>query len=134
MTKKDQNPPLEKWQQFTGASYKLHNLGRPAVFLLPSKKLRGRVEKELHAFLIKHFEAYTTTLIPSFGFWRDRRKSIIYDECRQYEVSFVGKEKIPLLLKKLAGIAGRINEECIYFKAGQYTCLIAPQTRNRKSK
>lgn len=123
-----------KWIGFEGESYHLENLGRPAIFLLPVKKLRKKlkgvsVELLIHRFLIAKFGSYTSSTIPSFGVWKNAKKAIISDECRQYEVSFVGKERIPILVQKLAEIAGRIGEDCIYFKAGQYSCLVYPAPR-----
>lgn len=123
-----------KWAIFENddSDYKIQDLGRPAVFLLPSHKLRIKisgktVENELNDFLMENFGAFTTTKLPYFGLWRNDDKEVIYDECVQYEVSFAGKEHIPLLLSKLASIAATINEECIYFKAGQYACLVKPK-------
>jgi hypothetical protein len=122
---------LGKWAGFQGKGYAIENLGRPAIFLIPVKKLslrfvRRTVGQEIHRFLIAEFGAYTSTTIPSFGFWRDGGQAVIHDACCQYEVSFVGKERIPLLLAKLARIAEVAGEDCIYFKAGQYTCTVRP--------
>lgn len=122
-----------KWDGCRGSTYEIVDLGRPFVFLLPSHKLRTKrrgvtVEEELHHFLTAHFGAFTTTTVPYFGFWRNRRKQIVYDECRQYEVSFVGKNRISMLLKKLANITHVINEDCIYIKAGQYAALLSPKS------
>jgi len=124
-----------KWKSLTGKDYTLEDLGRPAIFLLPIRKLKQKVgnitvEEDLHRFLIEHFGAYTSSTIPSFGFWKSIREATISDECREYEVSFVGKERIPTLLKKLAEIAKIIEEECIYVKAGQYSALIYPSQRS----
>jgi len=121
-----------KWSEFGGKSYRIEDLGRPAIFLLPSRKLRTKmgsktVEEKFHEFLAETFGAFTTTAVPYFGFWRNTGAQLIYDECRLYEVSFAGKEKIPLLLEKLAEVARAIGEECIYFKAGQYACLVHPK-------
>ena len=126
-----------KWAEFQGdeRDYEIENLGRPKVFLLPSHKLRTRlpdgstVEESLRCFLIENFGAFTTTTVPYFGFWRDDGAQIVYDECRLYEVSFVGKERIPLMLSKLAAVAEAIGEDCIYCKAGQYACLVRPKQR-----
>lgn len=120
-----------KWSGLEDESYHLENLGRPAIFLLPVRKLQKElggvsVEQLLHQFLIAEFESYTSSTIPSFGVWKDAQKTIISDECRQYEVSFAGKERIPVLAKKLAEIAKWVEEECIYLKAGQYSCLVYP--------
>lgn len=123
--------PLGKWKRFAKKDYRLVDLGRPAIFLLPARKLQKKlgkstVEKHLRHFLMKNFSAFTTSLIPAAGFWKADGSRIFYDKCQQYEVSFVGKERIPKLLKELARIAAVIDEECIYFKAGQYSCLVYP--------
>ncbi|MDA2922393.1 hypothetical protein MYX07_03965 [Patescibacteria group bacterium AH-259-L07] len=123
-----------KWKPFEGQEYVIEDLGRPAIFLLPIRKLKILIEgttvkEHLHRFLIKNFGAYTTSTIPGFGFWKDVQKATISDECREYEVSFLGKERIPTLLKKLAEIACTIREECVYVKAGQYSCLVYPRRK-----
>lgn len=122
-----------KWAEFASSpSYRLVDLGRPAVFLIPVRKLKmdalpqpDTVEEELRKFLLANFGAYTVTYVPSFGCWRDGER-IIYDECVQYEVSFAGKEHIPLLLGKLARVALITGEKCIYVKSGQYSALVYP--------
>lgn len=123
---------MNKWQEFLSDDYQLMDLGRPAIFLIPTNKLNLRigdqsVKENLHQFLIHNFGAYTASEIPNFGFWKDIQMATISDQCSGYEVSFVGKDKIPTLLKKLAEIASIIEEECIYFGAGQYRCLIYPR-------
>lgn|GEM_PF-1790288 len=134
--------PEGKWDEFKkGKNYDLIDLGRPAVFFLPAKKLsmkigRLTVEEHLKRFLVCAFGAFTNTRISSFGFWKDQSQKIVYDECCIYEVSFVGKDKIPALLEEIARIAHVIGEECIYFKAGQYSSLIYPRisTADRKGR
>ena len=122
---------MDKWAEFNNGSFKLLNLGRPAVFFVPTKKFKHRkgiqIRQDLHLFLITQFGAYSTSLTPSFGFWRDTSKVMTTDECAVYEVSFAGKEKIPILMRKLAELALRIEEECIYLKTGQYSCLVYPR-------
>lgn len=118
-----------KWHSLGGDGYTIKDLGRPAIFLIPVKKLKLKagdltVEEYLHKFLTENFCAYTC--IPSFGFYKSAEGAIIFDECRQYEVSMLGKERIPILLKKLADVAKIIGEECIYVKAGQYSGLLYP--------
>ncbi|QQS22707.1 PadR family transcriptional regulator [bacterium] len=120
------------WTPFQGEGYQLVDLGRAAQFLLPSHKLQtelgeSTVEKDLERFMFDNFGAFSATTLPTAGFWRNNQQKIVYDECRRYEVSFVGKQKIPVLLKKLADIAKHIKEDCIYFQAGQYNCLIFPK-------
>lgn len=124
--------PSNPWTDFENDAFEIVDLGRPAVFLLPSHKLRQlvgetSVEDGLHRFLSEHFGAFTTTSVPYFGFWKNDGQRLVYDECRMYEVSFAGKDRLPELMRKLADIAALINEDCIYFKAGQYTCLIKPK-------
>ena len=123
---------LGKWESLrNGKLYHIDDLGRPGVFLLPAQKLKMRigdmtVEEDLHEFLVKAFGAYTSSTVPNFGFWKaESEKRVFYDICVEYEVAFAGKEKIPLLLAKLASIAQAIGEECIYVKAGQYACLVS---------
>ena len=121
-----------KWLEFESPSYRLQDLGRPAVFLVPIKKLQLEIrgvtlEERLRRFLTKNFSAYSATSIPSFGVWLDSGREIVFDESRQYKVSFAGKERIRLLLKELRDIAVLAGEECIYFEAGQYACLIWPR-------
>ncbi len=121
-----------KWSSLVSDDYVVEDLGRPAIFLLPVNKLKlstgvMTIEEDLHRFLIENFGAYTTSTIPNFGFWRDAGKAVISDECREYEVSISGRERVPTLLRKLAEIADKIKEECIYVKAGQYAALVYPK-------
>ncbi len=120
-----------KWADFDDPSYTIVDLGRPAVFLVPSHKLRlpmkdQDVETCIRDFLMDKFGAFSTTMVPQFGFWRAEDGRVDYDECRRYEVSFLGKEPIGDLMRLLAEICKVIEEDCIYFKAGQYTYLIYP--------
>jgi len=130
--------PKNKWAGLDqGRCYRIENLGRPAVFYLPARKLDARLPLEissnsdtvaeaLQQFLVSQFGGYNWSIRGQFGVWRDGRELIHYDECAIYEVSFVGKERIPQLATFLAVIAGLIDEKCIYFKAGQYSGLIWP--------
>ncbi|OGZ00399.1 MAG: hypothetical protein A2945_03580 [Candidatus Liptonbacteria bacterium RIFCSPLOWO2_01_FULL_52_25] len=125
-----------KWASFERKEYVIEDLGRPAIFLIPIKKLGitmgdFTVRKNLHEFLVRNFSAYTTSTIPGFGFWRNHQKLVITDQCCEYEVSFRGKNKIPDLLKKLAEIARVTGEACIYVKAGQYSALVYPKKPSR---
>lgn len=122
-----------KWKEFEkSAHYKIVDLGRPAIFKIPTRKLKktqcGETLKEnLQKFLADTFGAYSRSPIPGyFGVWVDGEK-VIYDICTEYEISFLGKEKIPALMEKLASVAKDIGEACIYFKAGQYACLVYPK-------
>ena len=123
------------WLEFEGEGYELENLGRPAVFLIPSHKLRLRIEgitieKHLENFLLKEFGAYTTSMVPSFGLWRDESHEVIGDESRQYEVAFIGRDRLKVLIQELANIARITQEYCFYFKAGEDVCLIRPNPQD----
>ena len=123
---------IDRWAEFQDSAYRTVDLGRPAVFLIPVAKLEMQmpsgqtVEEELRTFIIEKFAAFTPHQIPSFGIWHDAEGIAVSDACIRYEVSFVGKENIRPLLRKLAEVALAINEDCIYFSAGQYTCLLFP--------
>ena len=129
-----------KWDQFRNdKKYKLVDLGRDAVFFIPRHKLRKRfngttIEKKLHASLYE--SGFTSFNYPNtlyLGFWKNAEGKIIKDKCRRYEVAFPGKERIPLLLELLAEFAKNIlRENCIFYKAGQYTCLVYPPSPKRK--
>lgn len=121
-----------KWSGLAGEGCLIRDLGRPAIFLIPSKKLDLQwaggttIRERLHGMLTLYFGAYTTSLIPSFGVYTSDAGTRMLDECVEYEVSFAGKDKIPLLTSELGLIAEAIAEECIYLKAGQYACLVYP--------
>lgn len=123
----------DPWEGLEGPSYRIENLGRPAVFLIPSHKLRtpmasGKTaEEDLHAFLSERFGAFTTNPVSETGFWRNAQQRLVYDECRRYKVSFVGKERIPELFAKLSEICAAIDEDCLYVEAGQYSGLLYPK-------
>ncbi len=112
-------------------------LGRQAIFLLPSVKLRTEwepggktVEQVIAQFLMANFGAYTVTAGSISGEWRDPESGkTYYDEHRQYAVSFVGKERIPDLELFLATIAYVIGEECIHLTTGEDAWLIFPEKK-----
>ncbi|MDO8495333.1 MAG: hypothetical protein Q7S32_02280 [bacterium] len=124
-----------KWIEFANPEkYRLVDLGRPAVFLIPVSKLKqeiGRettIEDHIDQFLLKKFGSFTKISFPSFGVW-SKGEEVINDDCVQWKVSFSDKRKIPLLLAKLAEVAFLIGEECIYVEAGQYAALIYPSKK-----
>jgi hypothetical protein len=123
-----------KWDGLAPQGCQLVDLGRPAVFYIPSYLLRrtfsGRlIEDILSDWLIKRFGAFTATLIPQLEVWVSARQQLRFDECRQYEVAFVGKERISELIAFLVRICQITGEDCFYFKAGQYACLIYPDKK-----
>lgn len=139
-----------KWKGFENpARYHIEDLGRPAIFLIPKKKLDLKVVWPsssvnggsytadcrwfIEKFLAEHFGAFTVTEAPVFGIWNNG-KMTAHDTCAQYEVSFVGKEKVPMIMQMLAFVAKQIGEESIYFKAGQYACLVYPPKRKPRLK
>ena len=79
------------------------NLGTPAVFLLPSLKLREpphsgpSVEASLHAFLMENFGGYTAQAGNIFGYWRDEKGNDSYGEHREFTVALVDDSKMPVL-------------------------------------
>lgn len=129
-----------RWQKFQhGHNYDLVNLGRPARFLVPCGKLAfpyesTTVEKHLKAFLTQNFGAFTTSIVPNFGIWRNETGQLVDDECREFRVSFLGKRRIALLLEELALVAHAIGEACIYVEAGQYAALVYPKKQLRGGK
>lgn len=121
-----------KWAEFKNPKkYTLVDLGRPASFLIPVRADKiytphGRpVMNDLRDFITDNFGGYTEATIPFFGIYRNKMR-VFYDRCYCCKVSFAGKEKIPLLLEKLAEVARLLQEQCIYFEAGQYATLIFP--------
>jgi hypothetical protein len=105
-------------------------LGRMAVFLLPSLKLKrqklGRsFEEVVHRFLMKNFAGYTASAGNIFGFWRDDRSGReFYGEHKEYKVSFRGRDRVEMLQKFLSGIAGELDEDCIYLEYGEDAWLV----------
>lgn len=128
-----------KWVEFKSDRYRIQDLGRRAVFLVPSQKMRTMcgvtlVENLLHAFIKKYVGAWTYTLSPLAGVWTNELGEIFYDECREYKVAFLGKGRIPALLEVLAAVAKEIDEECIYVEAGQYSATVYPTDGTRSLK
>ncbi|MCL5733175.1 MAG: hypothetical protein M1334_00730 [Patescibacteria group bacterium] len=107
---------------------KKESLGKMAVFLVPSLKLKkrtkkGKIEDVIHNFLTKNFNSYTVDTGNIFGYWKENGKEE-YDEHRRFTVAFLGKEKIPVLEKFIANIAYSIGEKCIYLETGEDAWLI----------
>ena len=116
-----------KWSEFESEYiYIIEDLGRPAVFLLPT--LSVSLKRELEKFITENFRGFTCFSGTSYGIYKDGFEIVHYDRCDLYEISFAEKEKMPNLLKKLAEIAKIIGEKCVYFKAGQYSCLVYPKS------
>jgi len=127
-----------RWREFNDRSkYRLVDLGRPAVFYIPENKLNiiiggETVEEYLQNFLSREFGAFTSSVVANFGLWINKQRVVYRDRHRVYEVSFEGKNRIPALLERIAEVARIVDEECIYFKAGQYSCLVYPAGAQRQ--
>ena len=121
--------------------YRLVDMGRDAVFFIPYRKLHQRIngktiEKKLHDALTQiGFTSFNYPDVLYFGFWKNPQGKIVKDKCRRYEIAFLGKKRIPPLLELLSDFAEKIlKENCIFYKAGQYTCLIYPPKPKRGKK
>jgi hypothetical protein len=105
-------------------------LGKPAIFLLASLKLKRRsdagisVEEEVHRFLMEQFGGYTAAAGNIFGYWvgPDGRHS--YGEHRQFMVALDAEEKVQRLKEFLAKIAGELDEESILLQLGDAVLTI----------
>jgi hypothetical protein len=111
-------------------SFRVESLGRMAVFLLPSLKLkqkkRGKPHDEIvHHFLMKHFAGYTASAGNIFGFWRDDQTGReYYGEHKEYKVSFRGRDRVEMLQKFLSELARELDEDCIYLEYGEDAWLV----------
>jgi len=120
-----------RWSKIPKGNYRVVDAGRPAVFLLPIEKLGlvmpggVTVQDSLHEFFAAHFTGYAFDIKEKAGFYFDG-KTVVYDKCFEYKVSFIGKAKIRLLFEKLAEIAMFIKGKCIYVEAGQYSAFLFP--------
>ena len=122
---------------------RLDVLGRMAVFLLPSLKLkrrqnRGRSYDEVvHSFLLKNFSGYTASAGNIFGFWRDQESGReYYGEHREYKVSFGGRDRMEMLQQFLAKLAHDLGEETIYLEYGEDAWLVhaSPKQKSRAAR
>ena len=117
----------------------VQSLGRMAVFLLPSLKLKERkklgqtFEEIVHQFLMKNFGGYTASAGNIFGFWRDEQSGREwYGEHREYKVSFRGRDRVSMLQQFLSRMAGELGEESIYLEYGEDAWLIYARRARRK--
>jgi hypothetical protein len=113
--------------------YRKISLGRMAVFLLPSLKLKARgqdglaVEDRVHNFLIANFAGYTVETGNILGFWKDDGGQEQYGEHRLFRVAFTSEDRVPELEEFLARVAAEIGEQSIYLETGEDAWLIYPQ-------
>ena len=105
--------------------YKKESLGRPAKFLLPANKiLDPKIREKIRNFLLENFGGYTETSSGVFiGCWKNK-ENISYDAHVEFRISFLGKERIPVLEQFLAKLARELDEECIYLETGEDAWLI----------
>jgi hypothetical protein len=114
--------------------YRREALGRLAVFLLPSLKLKQRgpdgaaVEDRVHHFLMRNFAGYTVETGNILGFWNDAHGREHYGEHRLFRVAFAAKEKVKVLEQFLARVAAEIDETSIYLETGEDAWLIYPES------
>jgi hypothetical protein len=107
-----------------GMKYGEETLGAPAMFLLPSLKLKQRsaegitVEEQVHHFLMEQFGGYTAAAGNIFGYWVAPGGAQSYGEHRQFMVALEGEEKIRRLKEFLARIAGELKEQSILLQLG----------------
>jgi len=106
-------------------------LGKPAVSLLPSLKLKKRssegilVEEEVHRFLMEHFGGYTAAAGNIFGYWVDPGGGESYGEHRQFMVALDREDKIDGLKEFLAKIARALEEQSILLQVGDAVLTIS---------
>ena len=118
-------------QQMT--RYRKESLGRMAVFLLPSLKLKARgkngqpVEDGIHTFLLANFAGYTVETGNILGSWKDAAGQEHSGEHRLFRVAFTSEDRVPELEAFLARVASEIGEESIYLETGEDAWLIYPQ-------
>lgn len=112
------------------AALRVESLGRMAVFLLPSLKLkqkkgRQNIEETVHLFLMKQFAGYTASAGNIFGYWRDDQNGReYYGEHKEYKVSFRGEDRVGTLQKFLSQLARDLGEDCIYLEYGEDAWLV----------
>lgn len=114
---------------------RIEDLGKPAVFLIPSVKVYNKkysltgqfIAREIHKFLMETFGGYTCASGNIFGYFTSTFAE--YDELRQFSVAFKedeGRTKVPKLQEFLAKICEDIGEECIYLVCGEHAMLVYP--------
>jgi hypothetical protein len=106
------------------------SIGRMALFLVPSLKLKERsregqrIEERIHRYLLDTFGGYTAASGNIFGYWKDRQGKEFYGEHKEYKVGLLADDRIPELKRFLARLAGELHEECIYLEIGREASFI----------
>jgi hypothetical protein len=113
-------------------------IGKMALFLVPSLKLKGRskagrtVEDRIHRFLLRRFGGYTAAAGNIFGYWRDKDGKEFYGEHKEYKVGLIDEKRLPELKTFLSSLSAEIGEECIYLETGKEASFVYAEKRLRK--
>jgi len=109
-------------------------LGKMTVFYVPSYKLddarfygkdtTATARSSIHAFLVKHFSAYTHTPTPVKGFWTDHDAIVHHDVMERFEVSFSDEDQFEQIVEFLVELAETLNEDSIYVTRGDRSYLV----------
>jgi len=104
-------------------------LGEPALFLLPSLKLKKRVdgapiEEKVHRFLIDTFGGYTAEAGNIFGYWVDEQGKQSYGEHREFRVAIESDAKRARLTEFLTELGRELEEESIFLEIGNAVYLL----------
>ena len=97
------------------------SLGRMATFLIPEAKVE-LVHEEIAFFLTEKFDSFTFSDAVFSGYYIRKFEG----KFREYRVSFLGKDRIPILDNFLEKLARELNEECIIETTGEDVWLIYP--------
>ncbi len=114
-------------------TYREVDIGRPAVFLLPEKKAQKKLRDRILKYLRSAFGGATYAQAKT-GEWVDKRGLTIKEGQWEFEISFLGKDRVPSLFQYLAELAYELGEECIYVKCGEETRLIYPVVQVERDK
>lgn len=96
-------------------------IGRTATFLIPEAKVE-LVHEEIAIFLTNNFDSFTFSDAVFSGYYLRKFEG----KFREYRVSFLGKDRIPILDNFLEKLARELNEECIIETTGEDAWLIYP--------
>jgi len=111
-------------------------LGQMAVFYVPVQKLdsldygkEGNTPRQLFEhFLMENYNAYTLEISDTQGFWRQHKKSKIFnDRNARYEVSFDGEDRVKGFVSFLSDMCFLLQEQAIYVTMGQKSWLVLPR-------
>lgn len=111
--------------------YKEEYLGREAVFLVPLSKLKMIVDYNGQRIFV--LKLVTNFLDQNYGGgWHEsppvkgRYRGLPDGRYRKFQISFIGKHRIPKLKRFLGSLARKIGEESIYTGTGEDFWAIYP--------